>query len=422
MAGADDVLLGKIALETRVLNPKQLDACIAEQQRSETAQPLGKIMLQLGFVNDDQLAGLLAEQRRRLYSETNKSLFGRIAVDRGLINEEQLQETVRDLMIEQEAGRTAAIGMLLVKKGFLTREQFTDVLKLQQKSQLKCDPCDKVVNVYGVEEDAVVTCPSCERPLRDPSSIRKPDQEIVPPDPSSGTAVGGYEIVGDIARGDTANLFRAVHAKSGLPVALKILKNADRYTAAAKAAQKLQHSNIVRCLGGGRVGRIATVATELIEGTPIDALGRSTTRDRVGWVEAAARAVDHAAAEGVPHGNLKPSNILVDAEGTVKVTDFGLAPIGDNAPYGTADIPALGMILHQMVGDARGGTPADLRAVVDHALAGGYETAGSIADDLAAYLEGRPVSVKPKRDRTLLIVIGGVVLAIAALAIFLATR
>ena len=207
-----------------------------------------------------------------------------------------------------------------------------------------------------------------------------------------------------------------MHAQSGNPAALKILKDAARYTEAARAAKNLRHSNIVRCLGGGRVGRIVTLAYELIDGTPFDALPRSTLRDRVRMIESAARAVEYARSQGVEHGNLKPSNILIDGDGTVKVTDFGLKPIGEPAP---SDVYALGMMLHE---SSRATMPPDLKAVVAHAIAGRYASAGALADDLEAYLAGRPVSATPPSNRTLAIAIAGVILALAAIAIFLATR
>jgi len=172
------------------------------------------------------------------------------------------------------------------------------------------------------------------------------------------------------------------------------------------------------------------------------ALPDLTEDGRLEVLETVARAVAHAHSQGVIHRDLKPQNIMIEPDGRVVLTDFGLARIegGEDltrtgAVFGTphymapeqvqgapcgpsVDVWALGVLLHEILTDRRpfeGATalalydrivredapalPGDLGAVAAKALEKDptqrYPDAGALAEDLSRARKGGPVSVRP---------------------------
>jgi serine/threonine protein kinase len=131
-----------------------------------------------------------------------------------------------------------------------------------------------------------------------------------------GPRIGKYEIVRKVGEGGMGVVYEAFDPDLKRTVALKVLKcaDADRLRREAAAAAKLRHPNIVTIHEVGPY----FIAMEFIAGRHPAALDRRT----LGTI---ARAVAYAHAQGVVHRDLKPGNILVDADGRVVLTDFGLA-------------------------------------------------------------------------------------------------
>jgi tetratricopeptide (TPR) repeat protein/predicted Ser/Thr protein kinase len=261
------------------------------------------------------------------------------------------------------------------------------------------------------------------------------------PEGAARPRVGKYEILREIARGGMAVVYEALDPALGRSVALKVLKegNHDRLHREAAAAAKLRHPNVVAVHDVGP----DFIAMDLIRGkTLAEAAAGMTPEQRLAVLETVARAVAHAHAQGVIHRDLKPQNILIEDDGRVVLTDFGLARIdgGEDltrtgAVFGTphymapeqvqglasspaTDVWALGILLHEAVRGERpfeGATslalydkivredppalPGDLGAIAAKALektpAQRYPDAGAFAEDLARARRGDPVSVRP---------------------------
>lgn len=123
-------------------------------------------------------------------------------------------------------------------------------------------------------------------------------------------------------------------------VAIKLLNSAllepaseRRFRREGEILARLTHAHIARLLDAG-VGEDAQpfLVLELVDGTPIDVYCDSAKLDvraRVELFDAVLDAVAHAHAKLIVHRDLKPSNILVDAEGQVKLLDFGIAKLLD---------------------------------------------------------------------------------------------
>lgn len=155
-----------------------------------------------------------------------------------------------------------------------------------------------------------------------------------------GRTVGHYRIVREHARGGMGRVFLAERSDGSFDhkVALKILQSAlasdtllSRFRQERQILARLQHENIATLLDGGVTedGQ-PWFAMEFVEGVPLDDYcdeHRLTIEERLGLFRDVCRALVYAHGSLVVHRDLKPDNILTDAEGRVRLLDFGIAKL-----------------------------------------------------------------------------------------------
>jgi tetratricopeptide (TPR) repeat protein len=285
--------------------------------------------------------------------------------------------------------------------------------------------------------------------------------------PRDGTIryVGDYELQAVLGRGGMGIVYRARQISLNRPVALKLIRGGRgagdeelrRFRLEAEAVASLDHPGIVPIYEIGRHEGRDYFSMKLVSGESLDRLAGDYLGDpraAAALVAEAAAAVHHAHQRGILHRDLKPGNILVDAEGRPHVTDFGLAkrlvegldadPTLTGTVLGTpsfmapeqvsgrrgsvttaTDVYGLGAVLYALLtGRAphRAATPLEmLEAVRDRAPEPPssidrrvprtlqsiclkclekdprrrYASAQALADDLASWLAGRPVQARP---------------------------
>lgn len=161
---------------------------------------------------------------------------------------------------------------------------------------------------------------------------------------SSDPVSGRYVIEGEIGRGASATVYRAMDRALDRPVAMKVISSAlaadpeftERFEREARLAARLDHPNIVTVHDVGVLpdGR-AFIAMRLLEGVALDRIISERAPLPLDEVSAItkqlAAALDYTHARGLIHRDVKPSNAVVDVSGRVTLTDFGIARALDSA-------------------------------------------------------------------------------------------
>jgi serine/threonine-protein kinase len=156
------------------------------------------------------------------------------------------------------------------------------------------------------------------------------------------TLVGGrYRLERQIGAGATARVWLAFDQVLERQVAVKMLADPiggesahiERFRREARAVANLQHPHIVTVLDSGEHEGMPFIVLEYVDGETlkerIQRVGRLTITEAVAIAIEVARALDAAHARGLVHRDVKPQNILLDAEGGAKITDFGIARSGN---------------------------------------------------------------------------------------------
>jgi Protein kinase domain len=153
----------------------------------------------------------------------------------------------------------------------------------------------------------------------------------------TGAAVGHYRIDRELGRGAMGRVYRATDTRLGRNVALKALaphligdaSHRERIRREARAAAALTHSGICTVYALEEIDGQLFIASELIDGHTLrDEIGRGGSRSSEAIAATArelADALASAHAKGVVHRDLKPENIMRNADGRLKILDFGLA-------------------------------------------------------------------------------------------------
>ena len=176
-----------------------------------------------------------------------------------------------------------------------------------------------------------------------------------------------YEILERIGTGGMAIVYKAKCHRLNRLVAIKILKSdlaqneefRRRFNAESQAVAQLSHPNIVSVYDVSRGGDMEYIVMELIDGITLKQYMEKRVqlnwRESLHFITQIMRGLSHAHSRGIIHRDIKPQNIMVLRDGSVKVADFGIACLSDSAQTLTQE--ALGSVHYISPEQARGDRP-----------------------------------------------------------------
>jgi serine/threonine protein kinase len=330
------------------------------------------------------------------------------------------------------------------------------------EATLTCPYCNTALPADAPEG----LCPSCL--LRDVSRIDV-GEAAIHDEPAPVPDFPGLEILEELAPGvgGMGVVYRAREPSLDRIVAVKTTKSAlttsegrELFRREARAAARLDHPHILRIFRYDPDSTPPFFVMQYVDGRPLDVAAAGRGHDPAfiaGVLEKVARALAYAHGRGVVHRDIKPRNILIDADGEPRVADFGLASLpregasgasqpqlmrslvgtppfvapevyaGDGSAGASVDVYALGVTMYELLTgrlpfggrdiervrdavltvdpplpqDVNPAVPEQLQRICLKAMerdpAARYESAAALAEDLRRFREGRQVAARPTR-------------------------
>lgn len=172
--------------------------------------------------------------------------------------------------------------------------------------------------------------------------------------------LGRYRLRRPLGRGATSAVYLADDLVSGARLAVKLVPDhdglADRARREIAAMSRLGHRNIARLIDCGWHGDVLAIVQELADGVVLSERWRLHAPSAGGVIRVMTQVLDalaHAHARGIVHRDVKPSNVIVDGDGAVRLIDFGIARMnGDSHCTLAGDL--IGTVAYMSPEQARG--------------------------------------------------------------------
>lgn len=168
MPSKEEILFGKIAVESGFLTQEQVDSAVAVQESSNYARPLGVILVEQGYLTDEELAKVLDLQMQNLQAPVEHSrekkedaIFGKLVVKRTPATSEDVNRALRYQASLERKGIFRRLGQILVELGLLEPGQVQSMLEYQRTQILVCDTCFAQFNIRDYAPGRRYRCKRC---------------------------------------------------------------------------------------------------------------------------------------------------------------------------------------------------------------------------------------------------------------------
>lgn len=211
----------------------------------------------------------------------------------------------------------------------------------------ECQPCCETLLSLSSDDTFVALLQEANQSPSDETLDQLAEQAV------SATAAGQippplvdhprYAIVAPIGKGGMGNVFKAEHRMMERTVALKVIKRelfrnpavVERFHREVKSAASLSHPNIVTAHDAEQAGDVNFLVMEYVEGVDLACKVREEGALPIDkacqYILQAALGLQHAHEQGMVHRDIKPHNLMVTSDGTLKILDFGLATLATEA-------------------------------------------------------------------------------------------
>lgn len=229
----------------------------------------------------------------------------------------------------------------------------------------RCEPCCETIAAHSTEDTFV----GLLKEARDvPTQVGGAEHHRaldsgLPEVPAPLVDHPRYEVFGLIGKGGMGDVYRARHRMMNRTVALKVIKRefvrkpeaVDRFRREVTAAAQLSHPNIVTAFDAEQAEDVHYLVMECVDGIDLSRTvkdrGALSVSEACDYMRQAAVGLQHAHERGMVHRDIKPHNLMLTDDGTVKILDFGLASLApvalpdDEAMELSGDLTAAGAIM-----------------------------------------------------------------------------
>ncbi|MCE9583992.1 MAG: protein kinase [Planctomycetes bacterium] len=367
--------LGEILEQKGYLTKQQIQS-ILETMSSMQRRRFGEIAVAFHFITLEQLETCLDIQKLLQAPQETVPLFGQALV------------TYRGFLKQVLAGGAhPKVGDVLVAMGYMRNHQVEAVLEEQNKRIVRCKSCEASLNISRFEPGQKIKCGQCnavleivkpeggeeldvalptetmsgsgagmetggeaapgeDQPIDPATALMELDKEIKQVRATQQFAaaksktpgkIADFQVVTRLGQDATGVIFKATQISKNRPVALKIMNPSvmndagfqKKFIDEAKKVAGLEHPNIKKVYSLGKSENRFYIAMEFVEAESVynvlEKQGKFHFETAVGIALSIAEALQYAQTQGLIHGDVRPSNILILRDGSVKVANLGLA-------------------------------------------------------------------------------------------------
>ncbi|KAF0244443.1 MAG: serine/threonine protein kinase [Planctomycetota bacterium] len=362
--------LGEILEEKGYLTAVQI-RIILESMAQQQKRRFGEIALAFQFLKQSQV---------------NASIEMQLLLEAGPEQEEialvgQPLVVFRRFFAQKQSGQNRPrLGEILLALGHLRQHQVEAVLDEQGKKVRSCGGCQASLNITKFRPGQKIRCAQCGAVLEvvqlesgdidvqlppmsgiwDAEAVKEAARGPAPDDmnvdlevhqrrPSSQSRgplpskLGDFKVLQLLGEDATGRMLKAQQVSRDRVVALKVMRRAvmaeesfrDRFLDETKKAATLDHPNLRKLYSVAKIGDRYCVAMEFVEGDSVFGVlqkqGPFHFDEAVKFIRPVLQALGYAHRNGVVHGDVRPSNVMIAPDGTVKLAGFGLSPrVTDN--------------------------------------------------------------------------------------------
>ena len=239
-------------------------------------------------------------------------------------------------MREQQTAVGDRFGEIAISLGFLSQEQL--MVGLARQAELHTQGGNKRLGEVLFELKSI-DLRSIQKVLLEQQRNRKAAASQASP---SGRKLGEYVLESKLGEGGMGAVYKARDEHLGRIVALKVMSKSvannpefvERFKREVKAAGQLNHVHIVAAFGAGEADGQPYLAMEFVDGESLGrrfrTLGRLVEQEALRITKGVAAGLGHAHSHSFVHRDIKPDNVLLGHDGSVKIVDLGLAKALDD--------------------------------------------------------------------------------------------